>query len=244
MSDDARNLPNDPLIQPGDLESFVRGEAGPDIEALIRSSPELLAEAEQLKEVHEALLDYFSQDQGPTSDELADYLLDKLPPPKRLRIAAYLRQNPQAREELDSMWRILQPSDSMLDQVRERAAVALAAVLAVTARGHEVAALRGEARQRLYEADEFQISLRVLSEPASELHALSGHVRRIGDQAAAVADDDLSGEAWLFQSPESTLVKTTVAANGLFLFEAMPAGQYGLLLELRPCSLSLDEIVL
>jgi hypothetical protein len=105
----------------------------------------------------------------------------------------------------------------------------------------------GDLRQALYEVDtgtgSVAVSLHIYPATLPERFAISGQTHLEHRVPAADEDAAAPGEAWLLPEQNSEPLKTEVLMHGGFLFEEVRPGKYDLLLDLRPCSLRIQDII-
>ncbi len=182
-------------IEEGDLVAYLHGNASTQIVEHITHCPFCGEQVEQLRIVDAQLLTAFYRNACPAPGILADFVLNRLPAPEKLRVAAHVRGCAACTDEVAPVRDLTDEGpSSLLTRLREALALAQVAqpmqVLARPARG---AGWRGR-----FEIDDLIITL------SSESGRLTGRVRR----RDARPDVDYSGMAWLL-SPEMETVEQT-----------------------------------
>jgi hypothetical protein len=219
-------------IQAGDLVDYLHGDASPQVVEHVARCPFCSAQVEQLRVVDAQLLAAFYRDACPTPETLADFVLNQLPAPEKLRVAAHVRRCAACTEEVASVRDLSDEGPSSL-LTRLREALALAQV----ARPVQVLErpVRGTGWRGRFEIDDLVITL------SSEAGRLTGRVRRRDAQP----DVDYSGMVWLL-SPEMETVKEApngaIDERGRFQLTGLATGSYELLLQIDDRNVTIDQV--
>jgi hypothetical protein len=219
-------------IAEGDLVAYLYGDASPDVAEHIANCPFCAEQVEQLRVVDAQLLTSFYRDTCPAAEALADFALNRLSAPEKLRVAAHVRNCADCSEEVASVRGLAdEEPPSLLEQLREMLALALVArPIAFPA----AIPARGAGWQGRFEVDDYVVTL------STQAGSLTGRVRRRG----ASAEEDHSGEAWLLE--EGLVVKDIphckVDALGRFQIVQQSKGVYSLLLQIGGQSIALEKV--
>jgi hypothetical protein len=222
-------------IAEGDLAAYLHGDATPDVIEHIVSCPFCAEQVEQLRVVDARLLDSFYRDACPAAEVLADFALNRLSGPEKLRVAAHVRDCAHCSEEAASVRDLAdEEPPSLLGRLRKMLALALVVQpIAPTA-----VAARGEGWQRRFEVDDFVITL------SAQAGSLTGRVRQRGTSAGT----DCSGRAWLLDETEKTMrmepVESRIDQSGRFQLTAQKASSCTLLLQIGEQNIALEMIEL
>lgn len=222
-------------IAEGDLAAYLHGDATPEVLEHIVNCPFCAEQVEQLRVVDTHLLNSFYRDACPAAQVLADFALNRLSAPEKLRVAAHVRDCAHCSEEAASVRDLAdEEPPSLLERLREMLALALVAQpTAPTA-----IAARGEGWQRRFEVDDFVITL------SAQAGSLTGRVR----QRDAPTGTSYSGRAWLLYKTEKTIrmepVESRIDQSGRFQLTAQEASSCALLLQIGEQNIALEMIEL
>lgn len=207
-------------IQEGDWSAYLHGEASAEVVRHVARCAFCAEQIEGMRMVDASLLAAFYRDECPTPEILADYALGNLLAAEKLRVAAHVRSCTACRKELASLRALAEEPPTMLGQLWESLALALAARPVIVA----AVPVRGAGWQGRFEADDLIITL------SSQEGRLTGRVRR----RRAPTDANYNGQAWLLnRSMEGAQpVGSEVDDRGRFGFVKVAAGDYALLLQI------------
>lgn len=94
---------SDRTIQEGDLLAYLEGQDLPHVAEALANSPELRAEYEALKQLHEKLLTEYGGVLIPDPQDMVDVVAGQATLTQKLLVYAYVRQSPQGRAEMDAL---------------------------------------------------------------------------------------------------------------------------------------------
>lgn len=219
-------------IAEGDLVAYLHGDATPGITEHIVNCLFCAEQVEQLRVVDAQLLASFYRDTCPAAEVLADFALNRLSAPEKLRVAAHIRSCAHCSEEISSVRDLAdEEPPSLLEQLREMLALALVArPIAFPA----AIPARGEGWQGRFEVDDYIITLSVRA------GNLTGKARH----REASTEADYSGDAWLLgkELVEGDISHCEVDALGRFQIAPQGEGIYSLLLQIGGQSIALEEV--
>jgi anti-sigma factor RsiW len=218
-------------IAEGDLMAYLAGDASAAVSAHIQNCPACTEQVEQLRVVDGRLLARFYRQACPEAEVLADFALNRLSAPDKLRVAAHVRDCPHCSEEAASVRGLVdEEPPSLLERLREMLALALVAQpVAPTAMP-----VRGKGWQGRFEVDDFVITL------SAQAGTLTGRVRRRDGPAEA----DHSGEAWLLVEglTDEDIAHCEVDGQGRFQIATRGDGVFSLLLQVGEQNIALDKV--
>ncbi len=90
-------------IKPGDLLAYLDGVALPHVEQALQASAELRQELEQLRRMDHRLRQLLGGLPVPEPQDLVDVATGQATPAQQLRVAAYARSHPRAKEALTAL---------------------------------------------------------------------------------------------------------------------------------------------
>jgi hypothetical protein len=96
-------MDTDNSLQPGDLLAYLDGVALPHVEQALQASAELRAELAQLQRVNDQLQQRVRNLPIPEPHDMVDVATGQATPEQQLRVAAYVRANPQAKQILTDL---------------------------------------------------------------------------------------------------------------------------------------------
>jgi len=219
-------------IEEGDLIAYLHGDTSSQVVEHIAHCAFCAEQVEQLRMVDAQLLASFYRQACPTAEVLADFVLNRLPTPEKLRVAAHVRGCTACSKEVAAVRDMAdEPPPSLLARLREWLALALVARPVA----HAAAPARGEGWQSRFEVEDLIVTLS--TQPAS----LTGRVRRRG----APSDADYSGRAWLLSeeaAADAEPARSRIDARGRFRFVEPAAGSFTLLLQIGEQHVALEAI--
>jgi anti-sigma factor RsiW len=223
---------NPDVIEEGDLMAYLHGDASLQVVEHIARCAFCSEQVEQMRMVDAQLLAAFYRDACPTAETLADFVLNRLSAPDKLRVAAHVRSCAACLEEIASVHDLTDEGQpSLLARLRESLALALIARPVIQV----VAPARGESWQGRFEVDDVMVTLMFQADH------LTGRVRR----RRAPSDENYSGEAWLLSEEmvaEEETLHSEIDERGRFQFTAPPTGSYALLLQIAGQNVALEKV--
>ncbi len=220
--------------------NYLHGEAEQRVVDHVAACAFCTQEVERLRRVDAFLIEGVYRAACPSPEVLAGYALHRQPAPERLRVAAHLRTCVACRRELEETRRLLEKPPSLVERLREAAALALQAVRTRQLEPQQ-AGLRGRAWQAGYEVEGAVITLNLQPSPRPETGStLTGHVQVTEPVAGLV----LPGQAWLLPEaqPSEPVPTSPIDARGSFVLMDVQPGSYGLLLQVGQVHLRVEGI--
>lgn len=103
MTNDIGKLMNQTPLTEGELLAYLDGERLPHVEQQLRVSPALQQELDELRQIEQWLQGNFGGIERPDPQDLVDVALGQATATQELIVAAYVRQSPQGRRELERL---------------------------------------------------------------------------------------------------------------------------------------------
>lgn len=215
-------------IQPGDLMAYLDGVQLPHVEQALQVSAELRQELEDLRQTERRFQAVFADLALADPQDLVDVATGQASAEQQLRVAAYVRVNPQGRQDLADLITAATPAP----RLRLPRFIALPQVLATSLR-----ALEPVAPEQSFYATELaaQVVVRILP-PKDDRWRIEGFVTR-NEQPVAQARISLRAEH-ARPRPRHT------DADGFFTFARLQAGVYQLQVRFDDGMLFLPSILL
>lgn len=222
-------------INPGDLLQYVLGDTSPELSQLIRSSPEAMRQADELLEADKALSMLLRSEAPSIEQDMVDVAVGQATANQRLRVAAYVRQNPRAQAELDALKReYALITGKKPEPVARKASFPAMPILGL--RGVRAQEQVGQQRELAFEVVELdaQVTLR-MTHPEGNFWALSGYVTVDGVPGA--------GAGITLRGTTSDLRRRRKCDEaGTFSFSRLAPGDYSLLVTVDKGRLVVPEL--
>jgi len=225
-------------IKEGDLLAYVEDAAAVPqrVRDHIARCPACAAQVKALAQVDCALQEHLFRAACPPPDDLLNYVTAMLPPDARAVVARHVADCPHCAADVRALEEAgkTAPGPDLWQQVT-RLARALIEAIPVPPRRELAAALRGAPQpMRLFRAGDLDIALDIVLSKAQDGKRREGEpafdVRGRVMQRGRPAPQVVGRAAYLVQQ-ERVVVYQTVDDLGYFLFEAVPAGEYDVVLE-------------
>lgn len=222
-------------INPGDLVRYVLGDASPELAELIRSSPEAMRQADELREADKALAMLLRSEAHAIDQDMVDVAVGHASPNQRLRVAAHVRRNPRAQADLDALKR----EYALIAGKKTESAGRKTSFLALPIlglRGVRAQEQVGQQRELAFEVVELdaQVTLR-MTHPEGNFWALSGYVTVDGVPGA--------GAGITLRGTTSDLRRRRKCdETGTFSFSRLAPGDYSLVVTVGKGRLVVPEL--
>lgn len=215
MTDFAR-----PNITPEMILAYLDGEDLPHVAALLASSPDAVALADDYRALQGELSRTLFRHDCPTTGQLGEYALNM----NQFAIAAHITACPHCTAELVQIRAFLAvEADPPALRSGERIRRLLTAVLALPALDSAAFRSVAGATTQTYQVEDYTIALDPLATPRQARFDLDGSIWRERDDAHPVA-----GAAITLNAADGATRTTTIDEFGSFLFEDIPNGDYHL----------------